>query len=113
VQEALTNARKHGGPEVAATVRLTYRDGELGLLVEDDGRGSQAELYESGGPDGLGHGLIGMRERVGMVSGTLDAGPRPGGGFRIDVTLPIHGGHCGDRAEGGDGRRRESTWPSA
>ncbi|MEU7108623.1 sensor histidine kinase [Streptomyces stramineus] len=89
VQEALTNSRKHGGPDVGATVRLTFFDDGLGLLVEDDGRGAQHELYESGGVDGMGHGLIGMRERVGMVGGTLDAGPRPGGGFRISVLLPI------------------------
>ncbi|MEV4740554.1 sensor histidine kinase [Streptomyces sp. NPDC049555] len=88
VQEALTNTRKHGGPDVGASVRLTYFDDGLGLLVEDDGRGAQQELYEAGGADGMGHGLIGMRERVGMVGGTLDAGPRPGGGFRISVLLP-------------------------
>lgn len=92
VQEALTNTRKHGGPDVGASVRLTYFDDGLGLLVEDDGRGAQHELYESGGADGMGHGLIGMRERVGMVGGTLDAGPRPGGGFRISVLLPIRSG---------------------
>ncbi|GAA2914539.1 hypothetical protein GCM10020221_07790 [Streptomyces thioluteus] len=92
VQEALTNTRKHGGPDVGASVRLTYFDDGLGLLVEDDGRGAQHELYESGGADGMGHGLIGMRERVGMVGGTLDAGPRPGGGFRISVLLPARPG---------------------
>ncbi|UQI48597.1 sensor histidine kinase [Streptomyces sp. HU2014] len=92
VQEALTNTRKHGGPDAGASVRLTFFDDGLGLLVEDDGRGAQHELYESGGADGMGHGLIGMRERVGMVGGTLDAGPRPGGGFRISVLLPIKPG---------------------
>ncbi|MBD3004456.1 sensor histidine kinase [Streptomyces sp. 5-10] len=89
VQEALTNTRKHGGPDVGASVRLTYFDDGLGLLVEDDGRGAQHEMYEDGGADGSGHGLIGMRERVGMVGGTLDAGPRPGGGFRISALLPL------------------------
>ncbi|MFJ4850872.1 MULTISPECIES: sensor histidine kinase [unclassified Streptomyces] len=89
VQEALTNTRKHGGPDVRANVRLTFRDSELALLIEDDGRGAQQELYESGGEDGQGQGLIGMRERVGMVAGTLDAGPRPGGGFRISAVLPV------------------------
>ncbi len=89
VQEALTNTRKHGGPDVGASVQLTYFDDGLGLLVEDDGRGSQREMYEDGGADGSGHGLIGMRERVGMVGGTLDAGPRPGGGFRISALLPL------------------------
>ncbi|MGW1399489.1 sensor histidine kinase [Streptomyces sp. NPDC002405] len=89
VQEALTNTRKHGGPNAGASVRLVYFDDGLGLLVEDDGKGAPHELYEEGGADGEGHGLIGMRERVGMVGGTLDAGPRPGGGFRISVLLPL------------------------
>ncbi|QNP64550.1 sensor histidine kinase [Streptomyces genisteinicus] len=93
VQEALTNTRKHGGPEAGASVRLVYFDDGLGLLVEDDGRGASHELYEDGGADGRGHGLIGMRERVGMVGGTLDAGPRPGGGFRISALLPLKPAH--------------------
>lgn len=89
VQEALTNTRKHGGPDVGATVRLRYGDDELSVLAEDDGRGAQRELYEEGGADGLGHGLIGMRERVGMVGGALEAGPRAGGGFRVSAALPL------------------------
>ncbi|MFE9412831.1 histidine kinase [Streptomyces sp. NPDC006704] len=89
VQEALTNTRKHGGPDAGASVRLVYFDDGLGLLVEDDGRGAAHEMYEDGGADGQGHGLIGMRERIGMVGGTLDAGPRPGGGFRISALLPL------------------------
>ncbi|MEV0036989.1 sensor histidine kinase [Streptomyces sp. NPDC050804] len=93
VQEALTNSRKHGGPDVGASVRLVYFDDGLGLLVEDDGRGAAHEVYEDGGADGRGHGLIGMRERVGMVGGTLDAGPRPGGGFRISALLPLKPAH--------------------
>ncbi|MBA9047303.1 MULTISPECIES: sensor histidine kinase [Streptomyces] len=93
VQEALTNTRKHGGPNTGASVRLVYFDDGLGLLVEDDGKGAPQELYEEGGADGRGHGLIGMRERVGMVGGTLDAGPRPGGGFRISALLPLKPAH--------------------
>ncbi|OON75559.1 sensor histidine kinase [Streptomyces tsukubensis] len=89
VQEALTNTRKHGGSGAGASVRLVYFDDGLGLLVEDDGLGAPHELYEEGGADGKGHGLIGMRERVGMVGGTLDAGPRAGGGFRVSVLLPL------------------------
>lgn len=89
VQEALTNTRKHGGPDAGASVRLVYFDDGLGLLVEDDGRGAPHELYEDGGADGAGQGMIGMRERVGMVGGTLDAGPRQGGGFRISALLPL------------------------
>jgi signal transduction histidine kinase len=50
-------------------------------------------MYQGGGADGQGHGLIGMRERIGMVGGTLDAGPRPGGGFRISALLPLKPAH--------------------
>ncbi len=89
VQEALTNTRKHGGPDASATVQLTYGDSELLMLIEDDGRGAQRELYEQGGADGLGHGLIGMRERIAMIGGTIDTGPRPGGGFRVSAALPL------------------------
>jgi signal transduction histidine kinase len=89
VQEALTNTRKHGGTSARATVKLTYGDSELQILIEDDGRGSQHKLYKDGGTDGLGQGLIGMRERIAMVGGRLDTGPRPGGGFRISAALPL------------------------
>jgi len=89
VQEALTNARKHGGPRTTASVRIRFDDRGVGVLIEDDGRGASAELARDGGEDGFGHGLIGMRELVGMVGGTLDAGPRANGGFRIDATLPL------------------------
>ncbi|MEV4556731.1 sensor histidine kinase [Kitasatospora sp. NPDC049285] len=89
VQEALTNVRKHGGPAARAKVAVDFRERDLEVLVEDDGRGSTSEQLVGGGTDGLGHGLIGMRERVGMVSGSLDVGPRPGGGFRIRAVLPL------------------------
>ncbi|MYS20103.1 Signal transduction histidine kinase [Streptomyces sp. DvalAA-14] len=92
VQEALTNVRKHGGDGASASVQLGFRDAALDLLIEDDGRGARHELYQQGGRDGLGQGLIGMRERIGMVGGTLDAGPRPGGGFRISAVLPLKPG---------------------
>ncbi|MBB1243117.1 sensor histidine kinase [Streptomyces durbertensis] len=91
VQEALTNTRKHGGPHAGATVRLTYGDDALTLLAEDDGRGAPDEVHSRGGADGLGHGLIGMRERIGMVGGSLEAGPRTGGGFRVRAELPFRG----------------------
>jgi signal transduction histidine kinase len=89
VQEALTNVRKHGGDGASASVLLGFGDAALDLLIEDDGRGPRLEPYEQGGRDGLGQGLIGMRERIGMIGGTLDAGPRPGGGFRISAVLPL------------------------
>ncbi|MFE4514498.1 sensor histidine kinase [Kitasatospora sp. NPDC056783] len=92
VQEALTNVRKHGGPDAHARVAVDFGERELAVLVEDDGRGSTDDQL-AGGTDGLGHGLIGMRERVGMVSGSLDVGPRPGGGFRIRAVLPLKAAH--------------------
>ncbi|MFD0275976.1 sensor histidine kinase [Kitasatospora sp. NPDC127111] len=93
VQEALTNVRKHGGPDVHARVAVDFGERELAVLIEDDGRGSTDEQLTGGGADGQGHGLIGMRERVGMVSGSLDVGPRPGGGFRIRAVLPLKAAH--------------------
>lgn len=93
VQEALTNVRKHGGPDVHARVAVDFGERELAVLIEDDGRGSTDEQLAGGGADGQGHGLIGMRERVGMVSGSLDVGPRPGGGFRIRAVLPLKAAH--------------------
>jgi signal transduction histidine kinase len=92
VQEALTNTRKHGGPAAHASVRLTYEDAELRILIEDDGRGARTGRHDDGGVDGLGQGLIGMRERIAMVGGTLDTGPRPEGGFRIKAALPLKAG---------------------
>jgi signal transduction histidine kinase len=89
VQEALTNTRKHGGPAAHATVQLTYAEHELRMLIEDDGRGAFGGGPDEGGADGLGQGLIGMRERIAMIGGTLHTGPRPGGGFRIRAELPL------------------------
>ncbi|MFD9128942.1 sensor histidine kinase [Kitasatospora sp. NPDC059571] len=104
VQEALTNVRKHGGPGARARVAVDFGDRALEVLVEDDGRGTTGEQLAGGGADGLGHGLIGMRERVGMVSGSLDIGPRPGGGFRIRAVLPLR--TSGDRATAPPAARR-------
>ncbi|MGK5440801.1 sensor histidine kinase [Micromonospora sp. URMC 105] len=82
VQEALTNALKHAG-EATAQVRLTVAAGYLTVEVTDTGRGPGP------GPDRIGHGLVGMRERVGLYGGTLRTGPRPGGGFRVSARIPM------------------------
>ncbi|MFI7416941.1 sensor histidine kinase [Nonomuraea sp. NPDC049684] len=82
VQEALTNALKHGGPHVQARVEIDYGGPELVVRVTDDGRGAAAPRS----PDG--HGLIGMRERVGMYGGAVSAGPLTGGGFEVLARLP-------------------------
>ncbi|MGW4020639.1 sensor histidine kinase [Streptomyces sp. NPDC005009] len=82
VQEALTNAVRHAGPEPAVRVDLREEDGALRLSVTDDGTGPTP------GPT-PGFGLVGMRERARSVGGTLDAGPRAGGGFQVTATLPL------------------------
>jgi signal transduction histidine kinase len=81
VQEALTNALKHAGPARARVV-LRYRTDELELEVLDDGPGT-------GDDAGSGYGLVGMRERVTVYGGELQAGRRPGGGYALRVRLPI------------------------
>ncbi|HEY1919682.1 MAG TPA: sensor histidine kinase [Streptosporangiaceae bacterium] len=82
VQESLTNVRRHAGPATAA-VRLEYRDDELTVAVEDDGQGP-AQPPRRGG-----NGLAGMRERAAAAGGQFEAGPRPGGGFRVTARLPL------------------------
>jgi signal transduction histidine kinase len=82
VQESLTNVTRHAGP-ATATVSLTYGDHDLTVEVEDDGRAA------NGAPaPGAGNGIRGMRERAAALGGTLDAGPKPGGGFRVRAKLP-------------------------
>lgn len=81
VQEALTNALKHAGPARARVV-LRYAPGGIDVEVRDDGGGG-------GGADGSGHGLAGIRERVAIYGGDLDAGPLPDGGFAVRAHLPL------------------------
>jgi signal transduction histidine kinase len=106
VQESLTNARKHGGPAVAASVLLRFCDDGLVIRVTDDGRRRAGAVVVGGGNagngageaggagagagsgDGQGHGLIGMRERVEVYGGSVTAGPCPGG-WRVTATLPL------------------------
>jgi signal transduction histidine kinase len=82
VQEALTNALKHAG-DARATVRVSYSPDQLELVVIDDGVGGPARVA------GGGHGLAGMRERVALYGGRLDAGRRAERGFAVRVVLPI------------------------
>jgi signal transduction histidine kinase len=81
VQEALTNAVKHARASKAEVV-VRYQNGSVELTVSDDGRGG-------GDGGGSGHGLVGMRERVSVYGGELEAGPQAGGGFRLRATLPV------------------------
>jgi signal transduction histidine kinase len=89
VQESLTNTRKHAGPVASASVVVRYTSSALVLAISDDGPGVAAA------PDGGGHGLTGMRERVAMYGGSVAAGPRPGGGFEVVATLPLTSAQAG------------------
>ncbi len=83
VQESLTNVVRHAG-RVAATVSLRYDGGYLVVDVVNDGGAAPSAFT-----DGTGAGLAGMRERAAALGGTLDAGPRPGGGFAVRARLPV------------------------
>lgn len=93
VQEALTNVRKHAGATATAEVRLRYGSERLEIDVTDDGFGpiggatasTNVELTSGG------RGILGMRERASAVGGTLEAGPRSDGGFRVRASLPLKG----------------------
>jgi signal transduction histidine kinase len=82
VQEALTNVLKHAAAP-HASVRVGFEPEALVLEINDDGRGRSAQR------NGVGHGLAGMRERVALYGGKFDAGPDPGGGFRVRALLPL------------------------
>ncbi len=81
VQEGLTNAIKHARAKRAEVV-VRYDDDEVELSVSDDGTGLGTDA-------GGGHGLVGMRERVSVYGGTLEAGPKPGGGYLLRAKLPL------------------------
>jgi signal transduction histidine kinase len=81
VQEGLTNAIKHARAQHAEVI-VRYGDGDVELTVSDDGAGG-------GDAKSGGHGLVGMRERVSVYGGELEAGPLVGGGFRLRARLPL------------------------
>ena len=84
VQEALTNVVKHAGP--VPTRAVVHRAaGALELEVRNDAPAAPPALTENAG----GRGLTGIRERVAMLGGSVEAGPRPGGGFRVWARIPI------------------------
>jgi signal transduction histidine kinase len=86
VQEALTNVLKHA-PAASTAVRIAYRDDDLLIEVTDDG--AALTVHGSGGERGIGRGLLGLRERIAIYGGSLEAGPRPGGGWRVRATIPL------------------------
>jgi signal transduction histidine kinase len=85
VQESLTNVLRHAGPDVRATVEVVIGDRQLVVQVDDDGWGLNPGDFR----EGTGTGVAGMRERAAAFGGTLDAGPRPGGGWRVRAVLPL------------------------
>jgi signal transduction histidine kinase len=82
VQEALTNVLKHAGPDTRTEVRLSSNNDRVSIEVVDDGH------LDSVLP-GSGHGIVGMRERALLLGGSLETGPRPGGGFRVVAHIPM------------------------
>jgi signal transduction histidine kinase len=102
VQEALTNVIKYA-PQARTVVRLEYRPRELRVTVSNDERPPDAGGPMPGPPPGTGgRGLLGLRERVAIYGGDLDAGPRPGGGWRVSARIPLEsapGGQPDDAAE--------------
>ena len=89
VQEALTNSARHSGG-TKATVRIVYGEDALMVDVQDDGA-PRPPGRPPGPPRGAGSGIAGMTERAAALGGTLQAGPRPGGGFAVQARLPLPG----------------------
>lgn len=83
VQESLTNVTRHADG-AHATVRVAYGEDEVTVQIDDDGRGASAQRAR-----GTGSGIAGMRERAAALGGSLETGPRSGGGFRVRARLPL------------------------
>ena len=90
VQEALTNTLKHAGAG-HATVRLAWSQDHLDVEVSDDGPAAGVTVPRQVRADSGGKGLVGMRERVMLFGGELEAGPSPHGGYRVAARLPLKG----------------------
>jgi signal transduction histidine kinase len=91
VQEAVTNAIRHA-PGSRVDVHLTCADDVLQVSVDNDAAvlgGRPGTGAPSVVGDGTGHGLAGLAERVSIFGGRLEAGPRPGGGYRVRATVPV------------------------
>jgi signal transduction histidine kinase len=126
VQEALTNVVRHA-QATRVTVRVQGRDGELEVRVDDDGQGGFAPPgHTSGGRRGgertdragrggsEGRGIAGMRERALALGGSLEAGPRPGRGFRVRARLPLSGATSSPSpGAGGAGTSGAAAGPSS
>ncbi len=84
IQEAVTNVVRHAGTDWCR-VWIDQQDGQLSIEITDGGRGGEAAEPATG----TGYGITGMRERAALLGGHLEAGPRPGGGFRVAARLPV------------------------
>lgn len=110
VQEALTNIRKYAGARTHVTVTFDWSPETLSIDVDDDGRGAASSL------DGHkpGYGLLGMRERVESVGGTVESGPRLSGGFNVHAVVPLGNVDAADaEAATADGAAALADIPSA
>lgn len=85
VQEGLTNTLKHAGPGARTCVQLDFGREMLTVVVTDDGRGGGVAPVTDPG-----HGLVGMRQRASISGGTVNAGPKAGGGYEVIAKLPYH-----------------------
>ena len=88
VQEALSNVRRHAGPDAHVTMEESWSPDSLRIVIHDDGVGG-ASLADGHRP---GYGLLGMRERIGAVGGSVEAAPDPRGGFTVDASIPLRQG---------------------
>ena len=91
IQEALTNVNKHAGAGAEARVQLSWQPAELIIEVMDDGQVKTGIEHPASG-----YGLLGLAERVKLVGGRLESGPRPAGGFRVHAVLPTSGSGSAD-----------------
>jgi signal transduction histidine kinase len=90
VQESLTNVVRHAGAS-RAEITVSHHTGQVVVEVNDDGCTGPTDGSGAGSSNGngSGQGILGMRERARALGGSLEAGPRPGGGFRVRATLPL------------------------
>lgn len=109
VQEALTNVRKYAGPNVDVLVDERWDETGLTITVADNGRGASSSL-DGHAP---GYGLIGMRERIEAVGGTVASGPRVGGGFAVTARVPFAGAGVADAGASPGASRATGARPLA
>jgi signal transduction histidine kinase len=89
IQEAITNVIKHAATD-SCQLNVAYQDDALTLEITDSGAAGRSARAGNGGP-AAGHGITGMRERVGMYGGQFRAAPLPGRGFRVTAVFPLAG----------------------